>query len=93
MEKTVNITIPRALNLTTNPAGFMAAAGAIFAAVVMITNAVNHHGLIDPAVIVAAVGAVGALLARNAVTPVKDPRDGNGNPLVPAAPPAPPPVP
>jgi hypothetical protein len=51
----------------------------------MITNAVHHHGIIDPAVIVAAVGAVAALLARQVVTPVADPRDGNGEPLLRAA--------
>jgi hypothetical protein len=68
-----------------NPAGLMAAAGAVYAAAVMITNAVHHHGIIDPAVIVAAVGAVAALLTRQVVTPVADPRDGNGEALVRAA--------
>lgn len=86
--------IPRLLNPLTDPNGYLAAAGAVFAAAVMVTNAVNHHGIIDPPVIVGAVAAVGALFARQQVTPVKDPRDGNGQPLVPkAAAPAPaPPV-
>jgi hypothetical protein len=75
--------LPRAVSPITNPAGLLAAAGAVLAAVVMITNAVHHHGIIDPAVIIAAVGAVGALLTRQVVTPVADPKDGNGNPLVP----------
>lgn len=78
--------MPRLLNPLTNPAGYLSAAGAVLAAAVMITNAVNHHGIIDATVIVAAVGAVGALFARQQVTPVKDPKDGNGNPLLPAPP-------
>lgn len=65
-----------------NPTGLMAAAGAVYAAVVMITNAYHHKGVIDPQVIVAAVGAVAALLTRQVVTPVADPRDGNGDALV-----------
>ncbi len=79
--------IPRFLSPVTNPAGLLAAAGAVLAAAVMISNAVNHHGVIDTTVIVAAVGAVGALFTRQVVTPVKDPKDGNGNPLGPVAPP------
>jgi hypothetical protein len=71
----------------------MAAAGAVYAATVMITNAYNHHGVIQAPVIVAAVGAVAALLTRQAVTPVKDPRDGNGAPLAPAPIPAAPDAP
>jgi hypothetical protein len=65
-----------------NPTGLMATAGAVYAAAVMIWNATHHHGVIDPAVIVAAVGAVAALLTRQVVTPVADPRDGNGDALV-----------
>lgn len=84
--------IPRLLNPMTDPNGYLAAAGAVFAAAVMIVNALHHHGIIDPPVIVGALAAVGALFARQQVTPVKDPRDGNGQPLVPAAPPAPKPV-
>src|SRR6185312_7777821 len=67
---------------TLNPAGLMAATGTVYAATVMIYNATHHHGVIDPAVIVAAVGAVAALLTRQVVTPVADPRDGNGEPLL-----------
>jgi hypothetical protein len=85
--------LSRLVNPVTNPNGLIAAAGAVFAAAVMIYNAVNHHGIIDPAVIVAALGAVGTLLARQVVTPVADPKDGNGNPLVPASPAAAPVIP
>lgn len=80
----VNFTFPRSLSLTTNPAGLLATAGAVYAAAVMIYNAVNHHGVIDTNAIVAAVGAVGALLTRQVVTPVSDPKNGAGVPLVPA---------
>lgn len=71
----------RALSPTLNPAGLMAAAGAIYAATVMVWNATHHHGVIDPQVIVAALGAMAFLYTRLKVTPVADPRDGNGNPL------------
>jgi hypothetical protein len=82
----VHFTLPRSLSLTTNPAGWLAAAGAVFAAATMIYNAVNHHGVIDTGVIVAAAGAVGAILTRSAVTPVADPKNGAGVPLVPVVP-------
>ena len=78
--------VKRAISPTLNPAGLMATAGAVYAATVMILNAYHHHGVIDPPVIIAAVGAVAALLTRQDVTPVADPKDGNGNPLVPQAP-------
>lgn len=78
----MNITVPRALNVSTNPAGWLAALGAVFAAATMIYNAMNHHGVIDTSVIVAAIGAVGALLTRQVVTPVSDPKNGAGMPLV-----------
>lgn len=71
--------IPRLVSPATNPNGYMAAVGAVLAAAVMISNAVNHHGVIDTTVIVSAVGAVLALVSRQYVTPVSDPRDGNGN--------------
>jgi hypothetical protein len=74
--------VRRALSPSLNPAGLTSAGLAVFAAVVMILNAYNKHGVIDAPVIVAAVGAVAALLTRQAVTPVKDPRDGNGTPLL-----------
>lgn len=80
------ITVPRALSVTTNPAGLLAAAGAVAAAVTMLVNALNHHGLIDPTVIVAAVAAVGALLTRHIVTPTADPKSAAGVPLVPLVP-------
>lgn len=83
----MNVTVPRALNISTNPAGWLAAAGAVYAAAVMIYNAFNHHGVIDTNVIIAAVGAVGALLTRQVVTPVSDPKDGAGQPLAPLSPP------
>lgn len=84
----MNITIPRWLSLPTDPTGYLAALGAVYAAAVMIYNALNHHGVIDTNVIIAAIGAVGALLTRNSVTPLADPRNALGEPLV-AAPPAP----
>lgn len=78
--------VKRLASPSLNPAGLMAAAGAVYAAVVMILNAAHHHGVINPQVIVAALGAVLALLTRQVVTPVKDPRDGNGQPLATAPP-------
>lgn len=81
--------VPRPLNPSLNAPGYMAAAGAVYAAAVMIYNAYYHHGVISAPVIVAAIGAVTALLTRQVVTPVADPKDGNGNPLVTAEPPAP----
>lgn len=77
------ITIPRSLDPMTNPAGFLAAAQAVFALVLGIYNAVNHHGVLDSTVITSAVGAVAALFARNLVTPVADPRNSGGEHLVP----------
>jgi hypothetical protein len=47
----------------------------------MIWNATHHHAVIDPQVIVAALGAAAFLYARFKVTPVADPKDGNGQPL------------
>jgi hypothetical protein len=76
--------LPRTLDPMTNPSGYLAAAGAIVSAAVMIDNAVHHHGIIDSSVIVAAVGAVSALFARQITTPVADPRNGAGVKLVPA---------
>jgi len=52
----------------------------------MIWNATHHHAVIDPQVIVAALGAAAFLYARFKVTPVADPKDGNGQPLIAAAP-------
>src|SRR5258707_12146276 len=79
----------RVLSPSTNATGLAAAAAAIYAAVVMIVHAVHHQGVIDPQVLVAAVGAAAFLYARFKVTPVADPRDGNGKPLVPVIPEAP----
>lgn len=80
--------LPRTLHPVLNAPGFMAAAGAIYAAAAMIWNAYNHHGVWNISVLIAAIGAVSALLTRQVVTPVADPKDGNGDPLVtaPAAP-------
>lgn len=86
-ERTTQMTaVPRALHPALNPAGYMAAAGAVYAAAIMIYNAYHHHGVIDTGVIIAAFGAVASLLTRQVVTPVGDPRDGCGNQLVPAPP-------
>lgn len=91
----MTITVPRTINPVTNPAGWLSAAGAVAAAVTMLVNAEEHHGLIDPTVITAAVAAVGALLTRQIVTPVADPKSSTGAPLAPvtatASPPAVPP--
>ena len=70
--------LKRALSPALNPAGLMAAAGAIYAAAIMIWNTVHNHGVLSAPVIVAAVTAVAALLTRQVVTPTADPRDGNG---------------
>jgi len=78
--------VKRYLSPNLNPAGLMAAAGAVYAAAVMIYNVIHHHGVLSAPVIVAAVSAVLALLTRQVVTPVADPRDGNGQPLTAAAP-------
>jgi len=84
----VAATVRRTLTPSLNPTGLGSAAAAIYAAVVMIWNATHHHGVIDPQVIVAAIGAAAFLYARFKVTPVADPKDGNGVPLKPVAPPA-----
>jgi hypothetical protein len=78
------VNLRRVLSPLRNPAGLMAAAGAVYAAAVMIVNAYHHRGVIDPQVIVAAVGAVAALATRQVVTPVADPRGAAGEPLRPA---------
>jgi hypothetical protein len=72
----------RLLNLKLNPAGYMSAAGAVYAAAVMIYNAVHHHGIINVPVIIAAITAVSALFTRQLVTPTGDPHDGAGRKLV-----------
>ena len=54
----------RLLSPAQNPAGWMVAAGAVYAAAVMILHARDHHGVIDASVIVAAIGAVAAALTR-----------------------------
>jgi len=73
----------RTLSPTFNTTGLASAAAALYAGVVMIVNAVNHHGVINPQVIVAAVAAAAFLYARFRVTPIADPKDGNGTPLAP----------
>jgi hypothetical protein len=75
------MTAKRALSPSTNATGLASAAAAIYAAAVMIYNAVNHHAVIDPQVVIAAIGAAAFLYTRFKVTPIADPRDGNGNPL------------
>jgi len=76
--------LPVTLHPVTNPTGYMATASAVYAAAVMIYNALHHHGVIDVPVIIAAVTLASSLLTHQVVTPVALPRDGNGNPLVPA---------
>ena len=76
------MTVKRAISPTTNATGIGSAVAAIYAAVVMIYNATHHHAVIDPQVIIAAIGAAAFLYTRFKVTPVADPRDGNGVPLL-----------
>jgi hypothetical protein len=52
----------------------------------MIWNAAHYRGIIDPQVVIAAIGAAAFLYTRFKVTPVADPKDGNGQPLVAALP-------
>lgn len=78
-------TLPRTLHPALNAPGYMAAAGAVYAAAAMIYNVSHHNGVINVPVIIAAITAVASLLTRQVVTPVADPRDGNGNALVTAA--------
>jgi hypothetical protein len=89
------VPLKRTLSPSLNPAGYMAAAGTVYAAVVMVWNATHHHGVISIPVIVAALGAAWSLYTRFRVTPVGDPRDGNGQPLaaLPLIPAPPPPDP
>lgn len=75
----------RALSPSLNPTGIGAAIAAVYAAVIMIWNATHHHGVIDPQVLVAALGAAVFLYSRMKVTPIADPRDGNGNRLHPGS--------
>jgi hypothetical protein len=77
--------VKRLVSPVTNPAGLGAAIAAIYAAVIMIWHAAHHQGVIDPQVLVAALGAAAFLYARFKVTPVADPRDGNGQPLIPVS--------
>lgn len=79
----MTLTIPRSLNPATNPTGWLAAIGAVYAVAVMSYNAFNGFGILDPGVIASAVGAVLALFARQVVTPVADPKDASGRPLAP----------
>jgi hypothetical protein len=75
--------LARALSPKLNPGGYMAAAGAIYAAGVMVLNAAHGHGPISVPVIVAAVAAITSLLSRHVVTPVADPRTSDGTQLIP----------
>ena len=76
--------MPDLLNIKLNPTGYASAIGAVYAAVVMIYNAYNHHGVISTPVIIAAVAAIIALMTRTVVTPIAKPVDGAGRALVPA---------
>lgn len=72
----------RLLSPSTNMAGLSAAAGAIYAATLMIYHVVNHQAAFSVPVAIAGISAAAALLTRQAVTPIADPKDGNGVPLV-----------
>jgi hypothetical protein len=80
------VKIPRLISPLTNPAGYLAAASALLAVAVMLDNVISGHGVINPTVIVGAIGAVSALLVRHVVTPVSDPKAADGTPLVPTVP-------
>jgi hypothetical protein len=75
--------LARLLHPALNPGGWMSAAGAVYAAIVMTLNAAGGHGVISVPVIVAAVSAVAALTGRHYVTPVADPRSADGTELIP----------
>jgi hypothetical protein len=51
----------------------------------MCWHVAHHEGVIDPQVVIAAIGAAVFLYTRGRVTPVADPKDGAGRPLVNAA--------
>ena len=74
--------LKRALAPATNPTGIGSALAAVYAGAVMIWNGTHHHAVIDPQVIIAAIGAAAFLYSRMKVTPVADPKDGNGQPLI-----------
>lgn len=78
--------VTRAISPVYNATGISAAVAAVYACVVMVVNAIHHTGIIDPQVIVAAVGAALFLYSRFKVTPVADPRTADGVPLVPKPP-------
>lgn len=75
--------VKRALSPATNATGLASAIAAIYAAVVLIINVVQHHAAFNPEVIVAAISAAAFLYARFRVTPLADPKDAVGNKLVP----------
>lgn len=78
--------VQRAVSPTYNATGISAAAAAIYACVIMIWHATHHQGVIDPQVIIAAIGAALFLYSRFKVTPVADPKTADGTPLVPKPP-------
>lgn len=81
--------VKRLLSPSTNMAGLSAAAGAIYAATLMIYHVVNHQAAFSVPVAIAAIAAAASLLTRQSVTPVADPRDGNGAPMITAPAPVP----
>jgi hypothetical protein len=78
--------VQRAVSPTYNATGISASIAAIYACVVMIIHATQHTGIIDPQVILAAIGAALFLYSRFKVTPVADPKTADGVPLVPKPP-------
>lgn len=70
--------------LRTEPARVGSVAAAVYAAGVMLYRAfVEHTGVLDADVLVAAVVAVYGLWVRAQVTPLARPRDAAGRPLLP----------
>jgi len=82
--------VPRVLHPATNPAGYTATAGTVYAGVVMVWNSADHHGSFSAPVFVALLAAVASLFTRFLVTPVADPKNCAGVPLVSAPPVVPP---
>ena len=74
--------VKRLLSPSTNPAGLLAAAAALWTAANMIWNVTHHTAAWNEQEAVAAFAAAAALFTRTQVTPVTDPRDGNEKPFL-----------
>lgn len=72
----------RILSPVTNPTGWVAGAGTIYAIVQWAWTASGNKGTASPVVVAIAL-AVAALFTRFYVTPTADPKDAIGHPLAP----------